>query len=259
MDVGEVIFLVLQPSNSLALLFGLGLLVVLVRRRLGLVMLAAGALLYVGLGVLPVGQAMLRTLENQFPLMADIEAPDGIVILGGFHPPPNNISTRQISLNEHGERLTAAISLAARYPDARVIITDGGDPLSGAKLAHTILLDAGIDPDRIVVEDRSLSTWDNAVFTHDIVDPAADEHFILLTSGWHMPRSVASFRMAGWPEPIPYPVDLVHNYKPLWKTVNPSVSRGLTLLDLATREYMATLYYFVLGRIETLRPMPLET
>jgi uncharacterized SAM-binding protein YcdF (DUF218 family) len=54
-------------------------------------------------------------------------------------------------------------------------------------------------------EANSRDTWENAVFTRDLVKPKPGETWLLVTSAWHMPRSVGIFRRLGF-DVIPYPV-----------------------------------------------------
>jgi hypothetical protein len=74
------------------------------------------------------------------------------------------------------------------------------------EIARRMLPAIGIAPERIVYEDRSRNTHENAQFTRDMLNPGADEIWLLVTSAWHMPRSMGVFRAAGFPV-VPYPVD----------------------------------------------------
>jgi len=129
-----------------------------------------------------------------------------------------------------------------------------GPPVSGAELSAALLREVGIAPERIVVEGAALSTRDNAVLTRQLVDPAPEGRYILVTSAWHMPRSLATFRAAGWPELVPYPVDYLTDRNALSLAPTGSAARGLTLADLAAREYLASAYYFARGWIDRLMP-----
>ncbi len=64
----------------------------------------------------------------------------------------------------------------------------------------------GVPDDRMSFEDRSRDTWENAVFTKELVQPKPGERWLLVTSATHMPRSVGIFRKIGF-DVIPYPVD----------------------------------------------------
>jgi hypothetical protein len=57
-----------------------------------------------------------------------------------------------------------------------------------------------------LLEDRSRNTVENAVFSKALARPRLGERWLLVTSGYHMPRSVGTFRKVGFPVE-PYPVD----------------------------------------------------
>lgn len=257
MDLGEAIFLCIQPSSALAILFALGLLLVWRWQRVGTAFLALAAAGYLAFGLLPIGNAALQVLEHRFPAIEDVDPPpDGIIILGGAHLTAFRLHELHVPINEWGERLTAGAALAKRFPDAKLIVTDGGLPMPAARFSVMLLRSLGIPETQLVVEDRSTSTHENAVFSHDVVKPQPGERYVMVTSAWHMPRAVATFRKAGWPEPIAFPVDHVSDHRPAWRTWNPTVARGLVLADLAAREWTAMAYYYVTGRIDTLWPGP---
>lgn len=258
MGIGEEVFRYLQPSSLLAIVFALALVLLIVGRRgTGIGLLIAGAAAFVALAFLPVGSSALRALESRIAHDPVDVSPDGIIVLGGYHPRsvlPND--DFNVPLNDQAERLTAGAALAKRYPNAKLILTDGGRTVAGAQLSARLVRAFGIEDKRIVVEDKALSTWENAVFTHTLVTPKPGERYVIVTSGWHMPRALATFRAAGWPEPIPYPVDFVDDGRPAWRAWNDSAAHGLRLADMAAREYLATLAYYAAGRIDT--PFPGE-
>ena len=56
------------------------------------------------------------------------------------------------------------------------------------------------------MERRSRNTQENAEFSKALVKPKQGERWLLVTSAFHMPRSVGLFRKAGFAVE-PYPVD----------------------------------------------------
>ena len=59
-------------------------------------------------------------------------------------------------------------------------------------------LGGGIDPSRLILETKSTSTYENAIFGAALVKPQAQDRWLLVTGALHMPRAMASFRKAGF-------------------------------------------------------------
>ena len=248
------------PSNVAILIGILGLVLLPTRfarsgRWLAFVSLVVLAIL----GFSPVGNLLIIPLENRFPPWdAARGAPDGIIVLGGVidASSPGN----QIMLNENAERLTVVPDLARRYPNARILFSGGSGALIGdggaeAGAAARLLESLGISLDRVILEDRSRNTVENAVYSKLIVHPKRGERWLLVTSAFHMPRAIGVFRKVGFPVE-PYPVD--------WRTrdvedaVRPFVivSEGLQRTDTAIHEWIGLLVYWVTGRSSEFFPGP---
>jgi uncharacterized SAM-binding protein YcdF (DUF218 family) len=82
-----------------------------------------------------------------------------------------------------------------------------------------------------------------------------DERWLLVTSAHHMPRSIGSFRQAGFSVDA-YPVDF--RTRGTSDLIRPfqSVSDGLRRTDTAAREWVGLLVYRLTGRIAELFPGP---
>ena len=101
------------------------------------------------------------------------------------------------------ERVLDTIALAHRYPKARILISGGGGTVFGDGAAEAPIIadyfkSIGIDPARILVEDRSRTTSENAVYSRALAKPREGERWLLVTSAWHMPRAVGVFEKAGF-------------------------------------------------------------
>jgi uncharacterized SAM-binding protein YcdF (DUF218 family) len=113
----------------------------------------------------------------------------------------------------------------------------------------------GIDPDRILVEDRSRTTEENAAFSKALVEPKPGERWLLVTSAWHMPRAVGCFRQAGFGVTA-YPVDFRTRGASDARRPFAFVSDGLRRVDVAAREWAGLLAYRLAGRVPELFPGP---
>jgi uncharacterized SAM-binding protein YcdF (DUF218 family) len=250
------------PSDLAATLAAVGVVLLFTRhKRTGRVLAAIGVVLLLVAGLTPLGSALMLPLEQRFPPWdASRGAPTGIIVLGGAIGPELSAARGTPDLNESAERLTTTATLARQYPDARIIYS-GGDArlvLKGgneAQYALVLLESLGIPRTRIAAESRSRNTVENARFSKAIADPKPGERWLLVTSAYHMPRSIGVFRAAGFAVEA-YPVD--------WRTRGPidlvmpmeSVTAGLRRTDTAMHEWVGLFAYWLTGRSAALFPAP---
>jgi len=164
--LSKVIWFLLAPSNLLVLLIALGLLLAALTRlrRSGLVLAGIACAGLFVFGMTPLSNLFLRTLEARFPIAEPLTgAIDGIVILGGSQDPDASIDLGQPVLKESAERLVVGSALARRFPDARILISGGSGALTGsdnseARAGALMLESLGLDPARILIEERSRNT-----------------------------------------------------------------------------------------------------
>ena len=224
------------------------------------VSVAASALLLIGAAA-PVGLALISSLENRFPSPpADMPEPYGIIVLGGAMD-GNTSTARGQAIFDEGERVIQAVRLAQRYPDAHIVFTAGTASIfprssTEALEARKLMAELGVDSDRIALEEKSRNTDENALFTAAIVHPKPDQRWLLVTSAFHMARSMGVFERVGF-NVIAYPV--------AFRTLGPGLERlgccaspgkNLQLLEIALREWIGLAAYRVTGRIDHLFPGP---
>lgn len=259
--VGKVVWLVVNPANLLTGLFVLGALLLFTRwRRMGRRIVVLAALLALAIAYSPLAVWTLRPLETRFEPPATMPAKvDGIVVLGGAIDTRQSNSIGQIALNGRGERITAFVALAKRYPTAKLVYSGGAglfieEAKSEAEHAKPLLIDLGVAESRLILETRSRDTHENAAFTRDLVKPSAGETWLLVTSAAHMPRAMGAFRHAGWTI-VAYPVDFRHLGEGD-EGFGQNLGRGLTQLSAALREWLSLAHYRVSGRTDSLLPGP---
>src|SRR6201997_3323934 len=99
-------------------------------RRLASWFIVTSLVLIAVVGYSPLGRILLLPLEDRFPPWdASRGAPDGIVVLGGAISPDISAVRGEAALDEAAERMTAAIELARRYPNARIVFSGGSGAL----------------------------------------------------------------------------------------------------------------------------------
>ena len=223
------------------------------------------ALLVLGVGglflclVLPVESWALRPLEARFPPVTDYPARlDGVIVLGGAIDELTSRDHDTPVLNDAANRITTFAIVARHYPAARLVFTGGSGALvqgitTEAQYARTLLADLGVPAERVVFEDRSLTTHENATFTRDLVHPQPGEVWALVTSASHMPRSVAVFRQAGW-RVLPWPTG-PRGRAGLFP-LSRSFGAKLSALDAASHEWAGLFGYWLTGKTSSLMPSP---
>ncbi len=132
--------------------------VVLWRLPIGRRLRVAAVVLVIVLGVLPTAWLLSSPLERRFPVPANLDRVDGIIVLGGAERAGLSKFYGQPLLNTAADRLTTFLMLARRFPDARLVHSGDTAPESESAVARQLLIGAGIDPQRIVFESKSRIT-----------------------------------------------------------------------------------------------------
>jgi uncharacterized SAM-binding protein YcdF (DUF218 family) len=163
---------------------------------------------------------LIRPLEERFK-RADVSAFEkltGIIVLTGGD-----------------KRLLEAGRLARENPRLPIVI-------SGANGISDVVaeLGGGIDRSRIRLETRSSNTYENALYSAEMIKPKRSERWLLVTGASHMPRAIGSFRKAGFVvEP--------------WPVYDLTVS-GSPTMDAGRHEWLGLFAYWAFGRTSALLP-----
>ena len=162
------------------------------------------ALMVLYLSSIPVvGNRLIGWLESRWPAVpvATVAPADAVVVLGGILGPrtepgfvPNFLET--------SERFEAGVALLQAGKAGRLIFTGArmswrdratteGDELKRLAVAR------GVAPDQILVTGEVGNTADEAAAVAALMRTQGWHHVILVTTGWHMPRSAWLFKKAG--------------------------------------------------------------
>ena len=150
------------------------------------------------------------------------------------------------------------MTLARQLPNAQLVFSGGAvfskTLHSEADIARTLFASMGMDTGRIIFENRSRNTCENAIYSAQLVKPSKQQTWVLVTSAMDMPRAVGAFRKAGF-QVLPYPVDYTTGKS---KTLDlaPTIVRNLAQLDHAAHEWLGLLGYRLLGCTDSLFPGP---
>ncbi len=116
-----------------------------------------------------------KTVNTDLPLSYDV-LPDGLpdtdelcIVALGFQLNPDGTMRDELI-----ERLTVVLNSAGKYPHALIVCTGGGtaaeneSATEAGKMAEW-LIENGIAENRVIVEDKSVTTAQNAIYTLDIL------------------------------------------------------------------------------------------
>ncbi|CDZ66270.1 Uncharacterized ACR, COG1434 family [Neorhizobium galegae bv. orientalis] len=249
-----------QPLSIAFLLAALATCLVFVgwRRLGGLAAFLTALVLFLTLFT-TTGTVALQVLEDRFPKPSrEPQAVSCIIVLGGALE--NEVTTARggIELNQAADRFMEALRLARNHQESGILISGGDGSISGAyegeaQASERFFSAFGIPADRLVKEDASRTTYENTVNTAGLLRAQGLDNCLLITSAFHMPRSMGLFRAAGITV-TPWPVDYRTSgiVRLSLDFTQPALNAQLT--TTAAREWMSLTAYYLTGRIGGIFP-----
>ena len=255
---------VLFPPGILIVLLTAGIILIHQKnRKSGKIVLTAAVVLFYLLSVEPVQNVLLRPLETAYQplnrehlgeMMISGQANPGsfresgpaIVVLGGGTVYPSPEEENLTSLAPGSSKRTIYAAQLREITGGDIICSGGsvyprGRQSAEADSAAAVLIDLGVPAEKIIRERKSRNTWENALYTRELLEKPSDA-VILVTSSFHMRRSMACFRKQGM-YCIPAPTDYRRNGPPYtFSSFLPSMD-SLQASTMALREYWGNLYY----------------
>ncbi|MEO7224234.1 MAG: YdcF family protein [Devosia sp.] len=257
----RIFWLLVQPLSLILFLLVLGLLLTWFRRRrLGGTLMVLGVLLLAASSYTTLGYMLITPLEQRFVRPLEPAQIDGIVVLGGGMDGEVNTVRKQWEFNRSGDRYVEALRLALAHPEAKLMIAAGPGALATeqepeAHAAQRFFADFGIDASRIVIDDKSRNTEENAQFAKQLAGQTPGQTWLLVTSAFHMPRSVGLFRAAEFPA-VPWPADYLASGAEGFRIKPDQSTENVAVFNLALREWTGLLGYRLTGKIDDLVPGP---
>jgi uncharacterized SAM-binding protein YcdF (DUF218 family) len=225
---------VLWPSNVLILITGAAAVFpLLLRSKLAAWLAAIGGCALIITSFTPVSYWLALPLENRFPYWRAGVQPlvDGVIVLSG------SVGMGPLDF----------VELSQEFPQARLVysgLVEGSDVEN--LLAAFVRL--GGDRERLTVETRSQNTFENALYSKELIKPKAQERWLVVTRALHMPRAIGCFRRVGFKvEAYPILYTQVDTGGSIW---------ALSTLDQAMREWIGLLVYRATGKTSELFPAP---
>lgn len=235
----------------------IGLVVILVvlgtlKKWRGLVLVALAGLVFASLPA--IGSWLLGRLEQVHPPVKVAEAgpADVVLVLGGVLGP----TTGEGFLPNWGEgvdRFEGGVALVRAGRAPRLLFTGAQMPwrepgeTEGAVLRR-LAIARGVAPEAVAVTGTVANTVEEARQTARYCAEHGLKRVILVTSAWHLPRAVRSFRRAGL-EVLPFPVDYRHDAQRrlAWVDFLPNAG-ALENTELAMRECYGIAFNALAGR-----------
>ena len=258
--LSKLFWLMAQPLSIVFLLILVAVLAIFWgKRRLAVVALVLGLIVHGTVSFTNLGYLILQPLEDRFAAPATLPtAVDAIIMLGGATLERPSAARQIAELNEAGDRLTTTLWLARTYPEAKIVISGGSGALTDegeaeATTAERFFLAFGIARDRLVLEGESRNTEENVAFTKALLGEGGGGQIVLVTSAYHMPRSVGIFEKASL-SVIPWPTD--------YRTPGPqgfgfdiaNPVQNLNVSTIAIKEWVGLLVYHWTGKTSALLP-----
>ena len=244
--LSKIFLFFIQPLNLGIFLILAGILATLLRRQRLSAIASMLAFLVLGLSTWSsLGALMLGPLEERFPRPEQPAEVAGIVVLGGSFHGAINLARGGYELNSGGDRFVETAVLARRYPQAKVVVSGGSGSLgeADADTAPRLLEALGVARERLILENRSRNTDENALFTKGLVSPKPAETWLLVTSAYHMPRAVGLFRKAGFAV-LPWPVDYRTSGEEGFGLMRDSPVNSLQTMTIAIRQWIGLFAYY---------------
>jgi uncharacterized SAM-binding protein YcdF (DUF218 family) len=196
-----------------------------------------------------VSNGLARHLEENAPrTIRDGVTYDAVIVLGGFIDGGATVTYGERAYNENIERLLTAYDFL-RTGRAKNAILSGG-PIGGGLIESRVMADQlvawGIARERLVLDETSRNTRENAVNSQRLAHEKNFASLLLITSAYHMERALGCF----------HAVDLAVDTLPVdYRAFNPSridtniFPRAGYLYEStsALREMAGRLIYRVLG------------
>lgn len=147
-------------------------------------------------------RAFVLTLLTVFLVM------EGVILFSGFTSAPEGLDYivvlgARVNGREPSGALRNRIQRAREYleanPDTIAVLSGGqgsDEEISEAQCMYSVLTSAGVDPTRLILEDKSTDTSENLIFSRKLIPE--DAHVGLVTNNFHIFRSLALARGLGW-------------------------------------------------------------
>lgn len=200
--------------------------------------------------------SLTRSLEWQYVPPDELPQAEVLVVLGGGMASAQ-YPRSTVEVNSAGDRVIYAAWLYHQGVAPHILVSGGAIPwleerTSPAEDMSQLLLMLGVPEEAIWQEDQSQNTYENALYSREVLAAQGIDRIVLVTSAMHMPRAVGLFEHQGF-EVIPMPTDYSVteiSWRHLWE---PNIANqvfnffptvhNLQDTTVALKEYLGLLVY----------------
>ncbi|HLN31063.1 MAG TPA: YdcF family protein [Gemmataceae bacterium] len=200
-----------------------------------------------------VGWFATRSIESRYPPLRDRPSDaEAIVVLASYVAPPDAIRIRPELDYESLCRCREGAEMFKQGKPCPVIVS-GGKPDNAldpdcASAMRDYLVQLGLDKSNVILENRSQTTFENAIECSKLLKALNIHKIILVTSAEHLGRAVGCFRKEGF-EVVPCGSCYQATYDTEWpQQIIPSLHAGIAF-ERACHEWLGTLWYWLRGKI----------
>ena len=200
-----------------------------------------------------VSQYVCGTLEAGFPPPRQLPIQmDALVVLGGGLQPPDQFLVSSVVTSGTLRRCISAAEVYRRCGDIPVVCCggptlDGQVKLSEAEVMRDCLVSMQVPAERIILENKSRNTRENATYALEVLQRHSLKHVGLITSARHMNRAVSCFKVVGLDvAPLPCGHRLKTTSPSCFQSWVPSAS-SLSAANGAIQEWLGIAWYKLRG------------
>jgi uncharacterized SAM-binding protein YcdF (DUF218 family) len=250
------------------LIYPLGLAIVLLAVALALKRRAAWRRAFIALALLAlwaasnswVAYGLTRSLEWRYLPPPEMPSAEAIVLLGGQANSPSYPRTT-VEFDSSADRIIYAAWLYRQGKADHILLSGGriqwlskGNPAAEDMAAFMNMM--GVPREALWLETASRNTYENAAFSREILDKNGINRILLVTSAFHMPRSVAIFEKQGF-DVIPAPSDYTVTQDDWEQLLRPNLAsqiynllpsvENLSMTTTCMKEYIGMFVYRLRG------------
>lgn len=249
--IKKIIVSFLLPPGCLILLLAAFAVFNFKRSRKGIaISFLVAALLMWTLSVAFVSEPLLASLERGLSIPLHPQGDIIVLLGGGLYDRVPDLSGSGAPSEAMLARMVTAVRLQRRL-EIPVLVSGGsvfGNRSAEAPVVKRFMIDLGVAPDKILIEDKSRDTIENARFSKIILVKSGYKKPILVTSAYHMRRSIEAFRKVGMEvTPVPSTFHSVSGRPHVWADWFPD-SSAMDTTSTVLREYLGLIFYKLSGR-----------